>query len=181
MPGSLARPPRHEHSDRGVGDLQRSSQRSWREIMAATPSAQPRLWRRGHHPVGYGDGGAAQCSRPNGQVPHRIWRRRRGCRGHPAGEAAKTPPQAPRRGAEAPARSCQSRSSQRGLDRLGDARWRWRRTAARPTNHSGQMDALGETKRLPRMATAQLAGIGRRSRRRFEIAREGNGLGLGLE
>jgi hypothetical protein len=129
--------------------------------MAATPSAQPRLWQRSHHLVGYDDGGAAQCSGPNGQAPHRIWRRHRGCRHHPTGEEAKTPPQAPRRGAEAPASSYQSTSSHRGLDRLGDARWRWCRTAARPTNRHGQMEALGETKRLPRMATAQLAGARR--------------------
>jgi hypothetical protein len=48
--------------------------------MVATPSAQPRLWRRSHHPEGYGDGGAALCSRPNGQAQHHTWGRRRGCR-----------------------------------------------------------------------------------------------------
>jgi hypothetical protein len=25
-----------------------------------------------HHLMGYGDGGAAQCPRPNGQAPHRT-------------------------------------------------------------------------------------------------------------
>jgi hypothetical protein len=34
------------------------------------------------------------------------------------------------------------------------------------------MKELDEAEKMPHMATAELAGIGRRSRRRFEIARE---------
>jgi hypothetical protein len=36
-------------------------------VGAATVVASQR-----HHPVGYGNGGAAQCPRPNGQAPHRT-------------------------------------------------------------------------------------------------------------
>jgi hypothetical protein len=46
---------------------------------------------------------------------------------------------------------------------------------ARSTNPHGQMEALDEAERLLHMAAAdspELAGIGRGSRRRFEIARE---------
>jgi hypothetical protein len=75
-------------------------------VGAATVVASQR-----HHPMGYGNGRAAQCPRPSGQAHHRTWRGRRGCRRHPTGEAAETPPQAPRRGAETLARSSQSRSS----------------------------------------------------------------------
>jgi hypothetical protein len=50
-------------------------------------------------------------------------------------------------------------------------------------NRRGQMEELGETKQMPRMAMAQLAGARQNrvhNRWRFTIAREGNGLGLGL-
>jgi hypothetical protein len=66
----------------------------------------------------------------------------------------------------------------RGQDRLGDAWGRWRRMVAKPTNPHGWVEALNEAERMPHMATAELAGIARRSRRRFEIAREERGLGL---
>jgi hypothetical protein len=149
--------------------------------MVATPSAQPRLWRRRHHPVGYGDGGAAQCSQPNGQAPHCIWRRRRGCRHHPTGKTAETPPQAPRRGAEAPSRSSQSRASHGGEIDLatlrgdGDEQRQNRRITAI------KRKSLTRRSKCPtwrRRSSPKLAGIRRRSRRRFGIAREGNGLGL---
>jgi hypothetical protein len=152
-----------------------SSQRSQEMIMAATPSAQPRFWRRRHHPVGYGDGGVAQCSRPSGQAPHRIWRRRRGCIRHPTGEAAKTPLQAPRRGAEAPARSSRSRSSHWGeinwatLGGDGDEQRRNRQIA------TVKWKSLTRQTKCPtwrRRSSPELAGIERRSRRRFAVARE---------
>jgi hypothetical protein len=114
-----------------------------------------------HHPVGCGNGGAAQCPRPSGQAPHRTWRGCRGCRRHPTGEAAETPQQALRRGAETPARSSQSRSSRRGEIDQGDARRRWRRTVAKPTNCHNQMNEREEAERMPRMATAELAGAHR--------------------
>jgi hypothetical protein len=135
-------------------------------IMVATPSVQPRLWRRRHHPVGYDDDRATQCPQPNGQAPHHTWRRRRGCRRHPIGETMETPPQAPRRGGgRSPSEIEPKQIEPRGLDRLGDARRRWLRTTAKPTNRHGQMEELDEAEQMPLMATAELAGIERRSHR----------------
>jgi hypothetical protein len=125
-------------------------------IGAATVVASQR-----HHPVGYGNGGAAQCPRPSGQAPHRTWRGRQGCRRHPTGEAVETPQQAPRRGAETPAWSSQSRSSRRGEIDRGDAQRRWRRTVAKLTNRHGQMNEREEAEQMPRIATAELTGAHR--------------------
>jgi hypothetical protein len=85
-------------------------------------------------------------------------------------ETAETPPQAPRVGQKpqrdragedqaAGARSTEA--TRRGEIDRGDARGRWRRTAARPMNRRGQMEELGETKQMPRMAMAQLTGARR--------------------
>jgi hypothetical protein len=53
----------------------------------------------------------------------------------------------------------------RGLDQLGDARRRWRRTLAKPMNRHGQMEELDEAERMPHMATMKLAGIEQQSHR----------------
>jgi hypothetical protein len=77
-------------------------------------------------------------------------------------------------GAEAPPRPSQSRSSLEG-------RSTGRRTAAKSTNPRGQMEALDEAEQCPiwrRRSPPELAGIERRGRRRFGIAREERGLGL---
>jgi hypothetical protein len=39
-------------------------------------------------------------------------------------------------------------------------------------NHCDQTEELDEAEEMPHMATAELAGIERRSRRQFKIARE---------
>jgi hypothetical protein len=182
MPGSLARPPRHGHRDRG----RRSRTHRWahrgarRKTMAATPSAQPRLWRKPPS-SGLRRRSSTVLTAEWPSTAH-TWGRRRGlqtCR--PTGEAADVPPQAPRRGAEALVRPSQSRSSLEGkidcamLGGDGDERWRsrwipavrWKRSARRS-------ECPTRRQRKP----PELTGIERRGHRRFEIAREERGLGL---
>jgi hypothetical protein len=163
MPGSLAKSPRHERRDRGVGGRlteelteELEEDHGGDTVGVATVVASKR-----HHPVCYGDGGAAQNPWPSGQAQHRTWGRRRGCRRHPIGGDSRDTTTGTESGAETPARSSQRRSSRRGEIDRGDARGRWRRTAARPTNRRGQMEELGETKQMPCMATAELAGARR--------------------
>jgi hypothetical protein len=170
----ITMPPSHERIDTGS----RRRTHRW-----ARRGARRWSWRR-HRRRSHGYGGeatikwataTAEQHSAHGQAPHRTWRRRRGWKRHPIGEAAGTPLQAPRRGAEAPARSSRSRSSHRGLDRLGNARRRWRWTAAKPTNRHGQMEELDEAEQIPtwrRRSSLELARIERRSRRRFAFARE---------
>jgi hypothetical protein len=143
--------------------------------MAATPLAQPRLWRRRHHPVGYGDGRAAPCPRPSGPTQHRAWGRRRGSRRRPTGEAAETPPQAPRRGAEATTRSRQSKSSHGGeIDwaTLGGNGDEWRRSRRITTVKWKSLMRQSKCPTWQRGSSPKLTGIEQRSRRRFAIARE---------
>jgi hypothetical protein len=116
MPGSLARSPRHEHRDRGVGGRLREELAEELEedhggdtVGAATVVASNR-----HHAVCYSDGGAAQNPWPSGQAQHRTWGRCRGCRRHPTGEDGGDATAGTESGAETPARSSQRRSSRRG-------------------------------------------------------------------
>jgi hypothetical protein len=108
--------------------------------MAATPSAQPRLWRRSHRPVATTARGSTVLT-------------------------AERPSTAPHLGVTS------------GLWETPSNR-RWRQMAAKPMDPLGQMEALEEVERMPHTAAAELAGIGRRGRWRFRIAREARGLGL---
>jgi hypothetical protein len=88
--------------------------------MAATPSAQPRLWRRSHHPEDYGDGGAAPCSRPNDQAQHHTWRATPGLQAClPTGYGGGDQQPMPRRRAGAPASQAETDRAARGRTHLG--------------------------------------------------------------
>jgi hypothetical protein len=81
MPRSLARPPRHEHRDRGRRRRTHrwAHRRSWKKTKAATPSAYPRLWQHSATVQWLQRRGAANCPQPSN---HHITtpERRRGCR-----------------------------------------------------------------------------------------------------
>jgi hypothetical protein len=129
--------------------------------MAATPSAQPRLWRRSHRPVAMKVRGSTvlTAERPStaphlgampglaGMPSNRRWRRR------PAADAEKK--------SRSPSKAKPEQIEPRGQDRLGDAWRRWRRTAAKPTNPHGQTEVLDEAERMPHMAAAELTGARR--------------------
>jgi hypothetical protein len=75
MPGSLARPPNHEHRDRedrrkltGVLAEELEEDQGGDTVSTATVVVAQH-----HRPVGYGDGGAAPCPRPSGQAQHHTW------------------------------------------------------------------------------------------------------------
>jgi hypothetical protein len=163
MPGSLARSPRHEHRDRGVGGrlIEELAEELEEDHGSDTVGAATVVASKCHHPVCYDDGGAAQNPWPSGQAQHRTWGRRQGCRRHPTSRDGGGATVGTESGAEKPARSSRRRSSRMGEIDRGDARGRWRRTAARPTNHRGQMEELGEMKQMPHMAMAQLIGARR--------------------
>jgi hypothetical protein len=178
MPGSLARPPRHEQRDRGVGGRlteELEEDHGGDTIGAATVVASKR-----HHPMCYGDGGTAQNPWPSGQAQHRTW--------GDAGVAdtiqpVETPPQEARvgqkpqrdRAGEDQAAGARSTEAMCGGD--GDERRQDRRIAA------VKWKSLGRRSKCPAWrwhSSPELAGIEQHNRRRFAIAREGNGLGLGL-
>jgi hypothetical protein len=70
MPGSLARPPRHDNRDRGVGG--RLTEELTEELEgdhgSDTISAATVVASKCHHPVCYGDSGAPQRPWPSGQA-----------------------------------------------------------------------------------------------------------------
>jgi hypothetical protein len=72
MPGSLARPPRHEHTDRGVGGrlTEELAEELEEDHGGNTVGAAPVVASKHHHPACYGDGGAAQNPWPSGQAQH---------------------------------------------------------------------------------------------------------------
>jgi hypothetical protein len=164
MPGSLARPPSHEHRDReGRRKTHRwarigAGRRPWQRHRwcshgcggATPPSSGLRRWRRSTVPTAKRPSTAPHLGKMPGLQT---------C--HPTGEVVETPQQAPRRGAETPARSSRSRSSRRGEIDQGDARRRWRRTTAKPTNRHSQMKEREEAERMPRLAMAEPVGARR--------------------
>jgi hypothetical protein len=169
MPGSLARPPRQEHRDKGerlelTGELaEKRGRRPWQRHRrrshgcGSEATVQWLRWQR-----------AAPCSRPNGQAQHLgatlgLQERR------PTDEATEVPPQAPRGGKKLQ-RGQPEQIEPRGQDPLGEAQRRWRQMEAKSMNPHGQMEALGEAEQLPHRAAAELAGIGRGSHRWFELA-----------
>jgi hypothetical protein len=175
MPGSLARPPQHEHRDKGeeielTGELAvKRGRRSWRQHRwrnhgCGREATVQRLRRRG----------AASCSRPRGQAQHLgATSGLQACR--PTDEATKVPLQAPRGGGRSSSEASRSRSSLEGkihwakLGGDGDERRRGRRIPTVIWKHSTRRSdcPIGR-----RQSSSELAGIGRGSRRRFEIARE---------
>jgi hypothetical protein len=179
MPGSLARPPRQERKDKGegielIGELaEKRGRRQWRRHRrcshgCASEATVQWLRRRG----------ATPCSWPNGQAQHLgATSGLQACR--PTDEAAEIPPQAPIGGGQKLQRGQPEQIEPRGQDRLGEARRRWRRMAAKPTNPRGQMEALGEAERLPHMAASELAGA-RRNRAKKSSAIRNRQRGLGL-
>jgi hypothetical protein len=175
MPGSLARQPRHECIDRGS----RRRTHRW-----ARKGARRWSWRR-HRQRSHGCGGdatiqwamvtAEQHSAHGQAAKHRTASGEDAGVADATGEVAKTPPQVPRRGAEAPARSSRSRSSHRGeinsatLGGDGDER---RRTWRIATVKCKSLTRRSKCPTWRRRSSPELAGIERRSRRRFAVARE---------
>jgi hypothetical protein len=144
MPGSLARPPRHEHSDRGVGGrlTEELAEELEEDHGGDTVGATTALASKRHHPVCYGDGGAAQNPWPSGQAHHRTWGRRRGCRRHPTSGDGGDATAGTESGVETPVRSSRRRSSRRGEIDRGDAqgRDRPRRRAGAMATNGGKID-----------------------------------------
>jgi hypothetical protein len=66
-----------------------------------------------------------------------------------------------REGGQKPQRGQAEANRASRADRLGDARRRWRRAAAKSTNPRGQMEALDEAEQMPHMAMAEPAGARR--------------------
>jgi hypothetical protein len=181
MPGSLARPPRWEHRDKGEGmNSQVSSQRSEVEdhggdtigtatVMAVKPPSN-----------GCDD---EERHRAHGRAAkHSTWGATSGLQAHrPTDKATEVPPQAPRGGKKLQ-RGQPKQIEPRGQDPLGEARRRWRWMEARSTNPHGQMEVLDEAERLPHRAAAELAEACRnQARESLAIRDRQRGLGIGRD
>jgi hypothetical protein len=164
MPGSLARPPQHEHRDKGeeielTCELAvKQGRRSWRRHIGAATVVVER-------PPSRGCDGEERHHAHGREAKHNTWRRRRGCRlsSNRWGDEGATA-STERRGQKLQQGQLEQ-IKPRGRDPLGGARRRWRRMEARSTNPHGQMEANDEAERLHHRAAAELTGARRNQTR----------------
>jgi hypothetical protein len=167
MPGSLARPPQHEHRDKGKEkELTEDRGRGpWRRrVGAATVVA-------GRPPSkGCDSKGAASCSRPSDRAQH--------LEATSGLQAAVLPTRRWRATASTEKLGQKLQQGQpeqikpRGRDPLGGARRRCRRLEARSTNPHGQEEAHGKAEQLRHRAAAELTGAHRNRARGSSAIRD---------